>query len=110
MVDDKVVKNDSTNLKVNKVQKLQSKIESLKLEQIQLRAREALLLYKKLETMLGTSFSPELVIGMIHQFSQMTTPADHIKLVEQGAAFFRQGRAAKSKTTQNGQTKNDSTQ
>ena len=95
MVDDKLVKNDSTNLKVNKVQKLQSKIESLKLEQIQLRAREALLLYKKLETMLGVSFSPELVVGMIHQFSQMTTPADYTKLVEQGAAFFRP-KAAKS--------------
>lgn len=53
------------NLKMKKLKDIDKKIEDLKKKKESLEAKAALHLFKKLKTILGDEFSPELVMGMM---------------------------------------------
>ena len=95
-------------IRLSKVQELTRKIEALKSEQNVAMQKDAITLYKKLESMLGANFSAQLVVGMVGQMTQISSPADYIKLYEQGAAFFRPRTLTKQSKAKKAETQNGS--
>ena len=68
---------------------LEQKIVALKRKKEQLHLKAAHDLYKQLSTLLGTHFSPELVMGMVQEQTTLLTPQQQHKWQQLGATFFR---------------------